>query len=638
MSHEPFVLPLLSDEELQQIFHDDSGAIRRYQLLSAVVHGGANAEAAAAQVDSSPRTVRHLLQRYRQQPTLDTLRTQQPGPRGYRRSKTGVTEVVAEVVAAAPQASGGVLLAQVNRRLAHSDQRLSRATFYRLLAELREEQANPERADARLPMRTALNGALLLLSEDPPISLGSSLLARLCTPPLPEGTALERGQILARIITTIIAGMQPDPTIALTDQRARSYAILAGEYISGEEPTVLQERLAISSRTYYRAKRQALDRLVDLLPAALGELTPPAPRLTDPIPECDPFFGRDDELSYYQWRLRRDSLAVIWGLAGSGKTALAARLALEGQRVGQAVIWHTVGEDPRTIVRDALSALAGGLLSLGGQGMAEAVRHWQQSVAGLGQDQQIVRLVQLLARRHCVVFLDNARRTDTDPAWDMLLAELRRQATAGQIRLVILSRALPDWARGGGWPPLEGLDERAARTLLHDCGITLDDTTWRALYERAQGHPQLLRLAAAWAKAPNSHGHDMAALLDHSDIRAYLVSEMYGTLSLEAVKLLRWACALRRPLDLDHPIGQAALNEAGRRKVGKEAVEQLVGRGLLVQPVHEVCYPPLLVREQVIQHHKDDRAAWRRLHKRIAKVYASIGDLDEAAYHDTLGS
>lgn len=637
MRHEPLVLPLLSDEELHQVFPSDAAAVRRYHILSAVIHGGVSAEEAAAHNDSSPRTVRHLLQRYRQQPGLDTLRTQQPGPRGYRRGKNDVTQIVAEVVAASPQASGGVLLEQVNRQLARGDQRLSRATFYRMLAELREEPASREQVDGRLPMRAALNAALPLLSEDPPISLGNSLLARLSTPPLPEGSALERGQVLARIVTTIIAGMQPESDIPATDQRARSYAILAGEYISNEEPVDLQERLAISPRTYYRAKRQALDRLVDILPGALSELTPPTPRLNDPIPECDPFFGREEEISYYQWRLRRDNLAVIWGLAGSGKTALASRLAAEGLRLGQGIVWHTVGEDPRTLVRDALSALAGGLLALGGPGVAEAVRRWQQEAIGLGQGQQIVRLVSLLSRRHCVVMLDNARRTDSDPAWDMLLAELRRQAVAGQLRLVVLSRALPDWAKGGGWPPLEGLDERAAHKLLEASDLVLDDATWKGIYERTQGHPQLLRLVAAWSKAPSSASHDLTTLLDHSDIRAYLVSEMYGTLSPEASKLLRWACALRRPLDLDTPVGLAALAEAGKRTLGREAIAQLVGRGLLVQPVNEVYYPPALVREQVVQQHKGDRIAWKRLHKRIAKAYASIGD-EEAVYHEELAA
>lgn len=635
--HEPVILPLLSDEELHQVFSDDAAALRRYNMLAAVVHGGASADESAACHGSSPRTVRHLLQRYRQQPGLDTLRSQQPGPRGHLRSESSVAQVVAEVYADAPQASGGALLVMANRRLAHANQRLSRATFYRLLAALREDPQTSERADQRAPLRGALNTALTLLTEDPPISLGNSLLARMSTPPLPEGMPLERGKSLAKIITTLILDMQPALDTPSGDPRARAYAILASEFLSGDDPQDVQERLAISPRTYYRAKRQALDRLVDLLPAALASLTPPLPRLADPIPAVELFVGRDDEVSYYQWRLRQDNMVVIWGLAGSGKTALAAKLAAEGQRLGQAVVWHTVSAEPGSPVRDTLSALAGGLLDLGGPGVVDAVRHWQQEAAGLAQDQQIVRLVALLARRHCVVMLDNARRTDTEPSWDFLLSELRRQATAGQLRLVVLSRALPDWARGGGWPALEGLDERATQKLLQASGLDWDEATCKAVYDHTNGHPQVLRLVTAWAKAPSVQGHDLTALLDHADIRAYLLSEMCYALSEGASRMLRWVCALRRPLDLSETVGQAALAEAGNRRQGAEALELLQSRGLLVQSTHQVFQPPALVREHIAQQGRADRAAWRRLHRRIARAYTSSGEIAEAAHHAALG-
>ena len=635
MIYDQVMLPLLNDEELRQIFAGDEAAIHRYHMLAAAIHEGASAEHVSSRFGSSPRTVRHLLQRYRVNPGLDTLRSGRPGPRGHRRGDTLVAQVVGEVYASAPHASGGTLLALANRRLATSDLRVSRATFYRLLAALKDDAGSAERDDARAPLRGALGAALPLLTEDPPITLGSSLLARMLTPPLPEGMALERGQILARVLTQLIADMQPGPTIPAADPRARAYAILAGEFISGDAPEAVQERLAISPRTYYRAKRQSLDRLAEVLPPALATLTPALPRTADPIPRVEPFFGRDDELAYYEWRLRTENTAVIWGFAGSGKTALAARLAANGQRHGQAVIWHTLSAETSTLVRDALSALAGGLLEVSGPDVADAVRRWQQESATLPRDQQITRLVALLARRHTVVMLDNARRTDTvEPGWDLLLYELRRQASAGQLRLVILSRALPDWARGGGWPGLAGLDDRAARRLLAASGLKIrDETSWQAIYERTQGYPQLLRLVAAWALSPGG-GHDLAELLDHSDIRAYLVSEICGALSPEASRLLRWVCALRRPLDLDLPQGAAALADVGRRQAGLAAVEELVGRGLLLQSRQRSYQAPALVREHVLNQGRADRSTWRRLHKRIARAHLQAGEEIEAAYHE----
>jgi len=59
-----------------------------------------------------------------------------------------------------------------------------------------------------------------------------------------------------------------------------------------------------------------------------------------------------------------------------------------------------------------------------------------------------------------------------------------------------------------------------------------------------------------------------------------------------------------------------------------------VARALLVQPVKHVYYPPPLVREQLVRFYRNDILAWRRLHKRIAKVYLRMGDYAEAAYHN----
>ena len=97
--------------------------------------------------------------------------------------------------------------------------------------------------------------------------------------------------------------------------------------------------------------------------------------------------------------------------------------------------------------------------------------------------------------------------------------------------------------------------------------------------------------------------------------------------------LLRWASTLRRPLDLDQPAGAGALIETGRRKLGLAAIDELVSRGLLVQSHYRIYQPPALVRDHVLAQARSDRAAWRRLQTRIARVYAESGDAVESAYH-----
>ena len=80
------------------------------------------------------------------------------------------------------------------------------------------------------------------------------------------------------------------------------------------------------------------------------------------LPRTPEFVGRREEQSYYAWRLQTEGLAHIWGLPGSGKTALAAELAADGHRYGQMILWHTcrAGRDSTLlgIIRGLAQALA----------------------------------------------------------------------------------------------------------------------------------------------------------------------------------------------------------------------------------------------------------------------------------------
>ncbi len=70
---------------------------------------------------------------------------------------------------------------------------------------------------------------------------------------------------------------------------------------------------------------------------------PPPPEPTKP-PEIIGFVGRDQELTYFVNMLETSHLAVIAGMAGVGKTALAATLVTLCARESSRIFWHSFHE------------------------------------------------------------------------------------------------------------------------------------------------------------------------------------------------------------------------------------------------------------------------------------------------------
>src|SRR5262249_56402358 len=143
------------------------------------------------------------------------------------------------------------------------------------------------------------------------------------------------------VLGRAIARLRPSEAGPVRDARRwRHCLIVAGEYEAGEERAALQSALALSASTYSRAKREALERLLALLPATLGELPPaepPAAMIAAPPPPSE--FDHEPELEQYMDRLRHGGLALIWGPAGVGKQHIAAPLAARLPPRGDRGVW-----------------------------------------------------------------------------------------------------------------------------------------------------------------------------------------------------------------------------------------------------------------------------------------------------------
>lgn len=475
-------LPLLSEDDLAVSFSNDQNGIRRYRILHAVLNVGISQREAAEQAGVSERTVRNILQSYRREGSIERMRERGNAPRRVSTERANWYEpALASALAEDPQAGGDRLWQRARELLGDAGEGLSRRSAYRILARLRAER---EREADNSEEISAIRSALALLIEDPPLTLGATALSQKLLPD--ESDTLLRGTLLRQALRTAIDRLRPAGEISAIDRDWWPYLICSGEYEAGQSRAELEASLALSASTYSRAKRQGLAMIVAALPQQLATLTESRQsRISQLLPRTADFVGRRDEQSYYAWRLQTEGIAHLWGLAGCGKTALAAELAAEGQRYGQSIVWHSCDSGANARLAGVLRGLLAGLATTAGEPDATS-------------DAALLEIVRArLLVRPTVVILDDIQRTDQDeiaPLLDMLHGLVTRNV----IRLVLVGQRPP---LDASWAALPGLGEREARLLWVDLP-PLPETQWQALYDATVGFPQALRtVAAAYRRA-----------------------------------------------------------------------------------------------------------------------------------------
>ncbi|HEY3231251.1 MAG TPA: helix-turn-helix domain-containing protein [Roseiflexaceae bacterium] len=438
-------LPRLSGTELIRRFGGDEAALRRYRMLAALLREGRPAGEVARTFGVSRESLRRLRHAF-QRDGLVALRSRKRGGGHFARGSP-LAQAITQELQLDPGVPATRLWRRVQARLREEGHDAPRSTFYRLLAGLRDEDGGA--ASAGIPIRL-LREALGALAEDPPLALGRGALAELLLPD--ERDPLRRGRQLQGTIHTAIERLRPpEAGPILDDPRWRHYMIIAGEYQTGEERAALAAALALSTSTYSRAKREALERLVALLPVVLNEQppTPPAALITPPpAPEA---FDQEAELDLYTERLRRSGLALIWGPAGVREIDIATMLAARLRARGQQVIWHTCRppNDQKEAGAHLLLALTAALAIDGRRELWNALNTPTTS--------DLTRLLELLdvalVGRHWTVIVANTHWLIGEEA-TRVLDILRAAQQRRDIRLALVGRGLPAWADAEIWPPL----------------------------------------------------------------------------------------------------------------------------------------------------------------------------------------
>jgi transposase len=555
------LLPMLSEEDLAGLFGDDPDGLRRYRLLHAVLITGMTQREAAECNQISERTVRNVLRTYAGG-GLEALRS-----RRVQRQRTGsmAEQALLAALAQEPQAGGDRLWRLAQEQMSAAGASLSRRTAYRMLARLRAEEEEGEDDDAPNSLRSMVRSALPLLAEDPPLTLGASMLAQRLI--ADEDEPLLRGMLLQQAIRDALDQLRPPGAVSTIDRGWWPYLICTGEYEAGQRRAELQEDLALSASTYSRAKRQGINTITALLPQIVIEkIEGPAALASQRLPRTPDFIGRRDEESYYAWRLQAEGVAHIWGLPGSGKTALAAELAAEGARYGQTILWHICNAGPDATLAGIIRGLAKALAAAGDDTLWREMRH----TPGEAQDQGALLdlLCERLLARPSVVVLDDIHRADpqeTEMLFDALADLVARHST----RLLLVGRKQ---IASLSYPPLQGLSEHEAR-LLWASAPPLSAEQWWALYETTGGLPALLRLVAALYRRSG----DLIRPGDWAEeVATWARDEIWGRLSPDEQRLIALVYAL-----YPRPWADQSADVCAALGIAPEALTDLRQRALL---------------------------------------------------------
>ncbi|MEO7913611.1 MAG: AAA family ATPase [Roseiflexaceae bacterium] len=566
MPAQPTLLPL-TEAELSELFSDDAEGLRRYQLLHAVLVEGMTQRQAAEAGQVSERTVRNIMRAYAQRGGLEALRSRQLSGRSRRdRRPATIERALSTALAEEPLAGGDRLWRRASELLGQDASKLSRRTAYRMLVQLRAEHDD----DAPDSLRGAVRTALPLLPEDPPLALAASALAQRFLPA--DFDPLPRGMLLQQALRATLDHLRPPGPISTIDRGWWPYLICTGEYETGQSRAEIQDDLALSASTYSRAKRQGLDRITAVLPRMIERIIEsPVTLASQRLPRTPEFVGRREEQSYYAWRLQTEGLAHIWGLPGSGKTALAAELAADGHRYGQMILWHTCRAGRDSTLLGIIRGLAQALAAAGDDTLWRELR--QAPPEDLDPAALLDALRERLLMRPAVVILDDAHHADAEET-DALLDALADLVARRSIRLLLVGR---DPIESVTYLPLPGMIEREAQ-LLWAGSPALPADQWRALYAATGGMPEPLRRAAAAYRRSG----DLSRPNDWADeIDAWAREGIWSRLEEHEQRLLAAASALEAlPWSDRHTLVCDAIG------VPTETLRPLFERGLLIQPTH----------------------------------------------------
>ncbi|MBV7333217.1 phosphotransferase [Chloroflexi bacterium TSY] len=270
------------------------------------------------------------------------------------------------------------------------------------------------------------------------------------------------------------------------------------------------------------------------MPSEPHQIEIPKPPEPTQAPEISGFVGRDDELVYYAEKLESTRLAVISGMAGVGKTALAATLASWIASANN-IFWHSFHEGDGI---DVMTRKLAGFLAWHGHEELWSVLESARITGGqppptetlLDYLLQLLRALATSGQKYLLCF-DDFHFVEEDPALNQLIVRLQSALSEGNLSLLITARRMPEFAQTAAFEPLGGLTLDDARRLLSSRGLHLEQEVIDELHALTAGNAQFLTLAVNILTQAADPVLLLERLSQTNDIERYLLTAVDEGLS-----------------------------------------------------------------------------------------------------------
>jgi len=282
---------------------------------------------------------------------------------------------------------------------------------------------------------------------------------------------------------------------------------------------------------FLRATDGQLFALEEREQAPAGALPPPEPTR---LPQVSGFIGRHDELTTYADKLVQANLALIGGVAGVGKTALAAVLARQAGNPTK-VFWHACqeGEGVGAIIWKVAGFLAWHgeptVWDLLSQGLHNSANGGAAPPLTIFEDY----LFQTLRRGHYLLCFDDAHHIRFDTQYARFIEQLRAAIHAGEIKVIITAQRALQLDLTVDFQPLMGLTLPDTYRLLSSRGLDVAAPLIEELHQKTAGNAQLLLLTIQALKTTQAQAELIHSLMQANQIEDYLLQEVDAGLQAE---------------------------------------------------------------------------------------------------------
>lgn len=434
------------------------------------------------------------------------------------------------------------------------------------------EQVLGERVDARADLYALGLIAYQLLVGQLPYQADTPLAVMIkhVNEPPPDPRAFNPA-LTDRLAVAVLKSIArtPDDRFQTADEfRIEFEAALAEADRSVEAPSALR-----SAPTAPAAPRTAVPPRSTLgtYVVTLEIAPPPEPSLP---PKMVDFVGREKELAYFADRLSHGHLAVLTGMPGIGKTALAAKLAERLDRPAL-TFWHDfhAGEGVSVLIWK----LAGFLAWHDRRDLWNTLQGSTQTGNPTPPPEVLLDyLFQMVRGPGYLLCFDDFHCVDDDPLLEQFIDRLRPALDAGQVGVIVAAQRRPAFVREGEFEALSGLALADIRTLIDRRGLTLPDALIADLHAYTSGNAELIMLtldALRRAKDPSRMVHRLS---ESEQVERFLVKQVDEGLSDEERRVMCAVAAL-----MDYPGTRDAIAAVLDGASVRRPLNDLVSRSLL---------------------------------------------------------